>query len=290
MIHPYWDMALLNVRGLPDQESGFEALAGRPRGSRRPRRRVRRYPAFDPRKRPGPGQGLRRRVRREASAAGKIRGRASTPSVGKKVSMSTRGSSALGRNSGSAVIDPRPDTGDHCASQAFTSWRTTRCRCVTWRRTSAWSTAGWRSPRRRLRTATPGISGGTKPPRKRRALQPSAPQTVPVTGNGRGASPTLDPLNSCPLQHPLEDHHAPRRRRGHRGRRCGAIGDIATGAGRCHREDGGPLPQPELRRPKGFRQRLLTGFEVRCRAPPNPVDSPHSPTAATSSPTTASRS
>jgi hypothetical protein len=43
------------------------------------------------------------------------------------------------------------------------------------------------------------------------------------------------------------------------------------------------MVQPELRRPKGY-DSFLTGR--RCRAPPSPVNSPHSPTAATSSPTT----
>jgi NAD(P)-dependent dehydrogenase (short-subunit alcohol dehydrogenase family) len=38
---------------------------------------------------------------------GKVRGRGSTPSFGKKVSVGTHDSSTLGGNSGSAVIDPR---------------------------------------------------------------------------------------------------------------------------------------------------------------------------------------
>ncbi len=106
MIHPHWDMALLQVDGLSDRNPPLvlsldqpEQLAGRDVA-------VVGYPAFDPRN-PADVQnqvfGSVYYVKR--LQPGKLGARRSTRSFGHQVSAMTHDASTLGGNSGSAVID-----------------------------------------------------------------------------------------------------------------------------------------------------------------------------------------
>ena len=107
MIHPYWDMALLNVDGLPDQHPVLKLSLDDPDDLVDLDIVCIGYPAFDARN--------DARVQDKVFGGvynvkrlqpGKIRGRRSTTSFGKKVTVGTHDSSTLGGNSGSAVIDP----------------------------------------------------------------------------------------------------------------------------------------------------------------------------------------
>jgi hypothetical protein len=106
MIHPYWDMALLRVDGIPAGQSPLvlslqhpEDLVGRDVA-------VIGYPAFDPRNDADVQNqvfgGIYSVKRLEP---GVLKQRALVESFGKQVSAATHDSSTLGGNSGSAVID-----------------------------------------------------------------------------------------------------------------------------------------------------------------------------------------
>ena len=108
MIHPYWDMALLRVQGLPNGHAALRLSLDDPNEL------VDRdivcvgYPAFDPRN----DAAVQNQVFRGVYSVkrlqpGKVRGRGSAKSFGKAVDVGTHDSSTLGGNSGSAVIDPQ---------------------------------------------------------------------------------------------------------------------------------------------------------------------------------------
>ncbi len=188
MIHPYWDMALLNVRGLPDQSPVLKLSLDDPDDL------VDRdivcvgYPAFDPRN----DAQVQNKVFGGVYAVkrlqpGKIRGRASTPTFGKKVSVGTHDSSTLGGNSGSAVIDPR--TG-HVVALHFAgiylkeNYAVPMCDLAEDQRVVDCGLAF---------AATPTPRGGAWDEWWHKATTEaagtptdSAPQTVPVAGNGQG--------------------------------------------------------------------------------------------------------
>jgi endonuclease G len=109
MIHPFWDMALLEVDGLDGHEP--LSLSVEPTGGYDGRRvAVVGYPAFDPRN-PVDVQnqvfhGVYNVKRLQPGKAG---GRRDVASFGHSVSAVTHDASTLGGNSGSAVFDP--DTG-----------------------------------------------------------------------------------------------------------------------------------------------------------------------------------
>lgn len=106
MIHPYWDMAILAVDGLPAEHAPLKLsladlsdLDGREIA-------VVGYPAFDPRNDAAEQDKLFEAtygVKR--LQPGQLHGRAETESFGKLVSASAHDCSTLGGNSGSAVID-----------------------------------------------------------------------------------------------------------------------------------------------------------------------------------------
>ena len=143
MIHPYWDMALLKVQGLPDQHPVLKLSLDDPDDL------VDRdivcvgYPAFDPRndaqvqnkvfggvyyvKRLQPGK-VRAGVRRRASAR---RSTSAPTTAPPSAAIPARRSSTR-----------RPDTSWHCTSPGSISRRTTRCRCAISRRTSGSSICG----------------------------------------------------------------------------------------------------------------------------------------------------
>lgn len=108
MIHPYWDMALLRVQGLPEDHPSLRLSLDDPDEL------VDRdivcvgYPAFDPRN----DAAVQNKVFRgvyyvKRLQPGKLTGRNTTQSFGKAVDVGTHDSSTLGGNSGSAVIDPQ---------------------------------------------------------------------------------------------------------------------------------------------------------------------------------------
>ncbi|AMV25230.1 hypothetical protein VT84_12595 [Gemmata sp. SH-PL17] len=107
MMHPYWDMALLRVRGLPAAHPALK-LSIRP-----PDELVGRdviavgYPALDSRN----DIELQNRIFQSTYEVkrlqpGKFRGRESIRSFETRVNAATHDSSTLGGNSGSAVLDP----------------------------------------------------------------------------------------------------------------------------------------------------------------------------------------
>jgi endonuclease G len=106
MIHPYWDMALLRVEGLPSEHAPLilslthpEDLVGRDVA-------VIGYPAFDPRNDADVQNSVFGGVYNvKRLQPGKLNQRASIGSFGKSVSAATHDSSTLGGNSGSAVLD-----------------------------------------------------------------------------------------------------------------------------------------------------------------------------------------
>ena len=111
MIHPYWDMALLSVEGLPSTTVPLKLSLSDARDLVARRVAVVGYPAFDPR---NPAQvqddlfSGRYGVKR--LQPGELQGAVSTASFGKVVQAAAHDCSTLGGNSGSAVIDL--DTGE----------------------------------------------------------------------------------------------------------------------------------------------------------------------------------
>lgn len=105
MVHPYWDMALLEVEGLSDQPilrlGQFEPSEASPR-----RIAVIGYPAFDPRNPADIQNEVFRGVYNiKRFQPGLFRGRREVESFGKNVPAGTHDSSTLGGNSGSVVLD-----------------------------------------------------------------------------------------------------------------------------------------------------------------------------------------
>lgn len=111
MMHPYWDMALLAVKGLPDSVKPLKLSVNDARDFIARRIFVVGYPAFDPR---NPAQiqndlfSGRYGVKR--LQPGELQGSISTASFGKLVRAAAHDCSTLGGNSGSAVVDL--DTGE----------------------------------------------------------------------------------------------------------------------------------------------------------------------------------
>lgn len=106
LIHPYWDMAILAVDGLPKNEGLFELSLADARDLTGEEIFIVGYPAFDPRNPADEQDGLfsgRYGVKR--LQPGELQGGASTASFGKLVPAATHDCSTLGGNSGSAVID-----------------------------------------------------------------------------------------------------------------------------------------------------------------------------------------
>lgn len=105
MIHPYWDMAILAVEGLPPGQKPLKLsladvsdLDGREIA-------VIGYPAFDPRNDPGEQDELfDRQYGVKRLQPGQLHGRADTESFGKIVSAATHDCSTLGGNSGSCAV------------------------------------------------------------------------------------------------------------------------------------------------------------------------------------------
>jgi len=108
MIHPYWDMALLQVEGLGPEHVPFTLSVVDPEATVGARIAVIGYPAFDPRN----DAGVQNRVFRgiynvKRLQPGLILPRASIRSFGQMVSALCHDSSTMGGNSGSAAYDPK---------------------------------------------------------------------------------------------------------------------------------------------------------------------------------------
>ncbi|MAC78562.1 MAG: hypothetical protein CML66_10935 [Rhodobacteraceae bacterium] len=106
MIHPYWDMALLRIEGLPDTHPILSLATGAVEDRVGQDVAVIGYPAFDPRnaldvqdKVFGGVYGVKR------LQPGKMRGRADVESYDRFVTVPTHDASTLGGNSGSCVVD-----------------------------------------------------------------------------------------------------------------------------------------------------------------------------------------
>ncbi|MBI1199109.1 MAG: hypothetical protein GC203_14715 [Phenylobacterium sp.] len=106
MIHPFWDMALLRVAGLPSSIAPLSLALATPEDmAGQPDVAVIGYPAFDPRNDPE----VQRRVfgglyNVKRLQPGKLRGRETIESFGHDVSAVTHDASTLGGASGSAVV------------------------------------------------------------------------------------------------------------------------------------------------------------------------------------------
>ena len=106
MIHPYWDMALLEVPGISSGRSVMELSVEDARELLGREIAVVGYPAFDPRNPPNVQQqifGANFGVKK--LQPGELQGEHRTPSYGKLVSAATHDCSTLSGNSGSALID-----------------------------------------------------------------------------------------------------------------------------------------------------------------------------------------
>lgn len=106
MIHPYWDMAILRVEGLPEDRSPLTLTVDPPETMLGRDVAVVGYPALDPRNDIALQNeifGGRFDVKR--MQPGKLNERADLRSFGKTVETITHDSSTLGGNSGSAVVD-----------------------------------------------------------------------------------------------------------------------------------------------------------------------------------------
>lgn len=105
MVHPFWDMALLRVRGLDGLEP-LELLAQDPAGLVARDVVVIGYPAFDSRNDAEQQNRIFRGVYEvKRLQPGKVTGRRNTRSFGHDVPALTHEASTLGGNSGSAVVD-----------------------------------------------------------------------------------------------------------------------------------------------------------------------------------------
>ena len=106
MIHPYWDMALVRVEGLPAAHSVLRLSINRPEDMVGRDVVVIGYPALDPRNDiPLQNQIFEGKYEVKRLQPGKLRKRESVRSFESTVSAATHDSSTLGGNSGSAVID-----------------------------------------------------------------------------------------------------------------------------------------------------------------------------------------
>jgi len=106
LIHPYWDMAILAVDGLPVKDYGPKLSLADPSDLDGREIAVIGYPAFDPRNDAAEQDELfDRRYGVKRLQPGQLHRRADTDSFGKIVSASAHDCSTLGGNSGSAVID-----------------------------------------------------------------------------------------------------------------------------------------------------------------------------------------
>jgi endonuclease G len=106
MIHPYWDMALLQVEGLPPEAAPLSLSVRAPEDLKDQDVAVIGYPAFDPRNDSAVQNqvfgGVYNVKRLQPGRAG---ARENVDSFGKSVSALTHDSSTLGGNSGSLVLD-----------------------------------------------------------------------------------------------------------------------------------------------------------------------------------------
>lgn len=106
MIHPYWDMALLEVEGLPDGAAPLRLAITDPDELLDADVAVIGYPAFDPRNDARVQNQVFNNVYDvKRLMPGKLNGRAPIRSFGKDVPSARHDSSTLGGASGSAVID-----------------------------------------------------------------------------------------------------------------------------------------------------------------------------------------
>ena len=112
MIHPYWDMALLRVDGLPEEQQPLLLSQSTPEDLFQQPIAVIGYPAFDPRNDRGAQDRVFKgiydvkRIQPGKVGAGKNTPRELIPSYGKQVSAMIHDASTLGGVSGSPVIDP----------------------------------------------------------------------------------------------------------------------------------------------------------------------------------------
>jgi endonuclease G len=106
MIHPYWDMALLEVEGLPASAKPLPLSQDDPTGAAMSEVAAIGYPAFDTRNDADVQNDLFRKVFGvKRLQPGTMGGRQSTESFGKMVSALRHNCSTLGGNSGSALVD-----------------------------------------------------------------------------------------------------------------------------------------------------------------------------------------
>lgn len=106
MIHPYWDMAILEVEGLPDNVTPLSLAVADARDLLRQEIVAIGYPAFDNRN-PEDVQSdiMRSRFQVKRLQPGMLQGAFDTDSFGKIVNAATHDCSTLGGNSGSALIN-----------------------------------------------------------------------------------------------------------------------------------------------------------------------------------------
>jgi endonuclease G len=106
MIHPYWDMAILEVEGLPDSITPLRLAVADARDLARQEVAAIGYPAFDNRN-PDDVQNdiLRNRFQVKRLQPGLLQGGFDTESFGKIVNAATHDCSTLGGNSGTALIN-----------------------------------------------------------------------------------------------------------------------------------------------------------------------------------------
>jgi endonuclease G len=108
MIHPYWDMALLQVDGLSADHAPLLLSVAEPESLVDTEIAVIGYPAFDSRNDPAVQNKVFNGIFNiKRLQPGLVRPRASVNSFGKAVSALTHDSSTLGGNSGSEVFDPK---------------------------------------------------------------------------------------------------------------------------------------------------------------------------------------
>ncbi len=106
MIHPYWDMAILEVEGLPENVTPLSLAVTDARDLLRQEVVAIGYPAFDNRN-PEDVQSdiMRSRFQVKRLQPGMLQGAFDTDSFGKIVNAATHDCSTLGGNSGSALLD-----------------------------------------------------------------------------------------------------------------------------------------------------------------------------------------
>jgi endonuclease G len=106
MIHPYWDMALLEVEGLDARHAPLKLACRDSRDLTGTQVAVVGYPAFDPRNPADIQQNLFNRLYGvKRLQPGELQGATRAPSFGKFVNAAGHDCSTLGGNSGSAVLD-----------------------------------------------------------------------------------------------------------------------------------------------------------------------------------------